>query len=176
MGMTPKQHREEMSKAYVAAVAARAKCKLANWSQDSGCLDVSVGTSETFGGGLAAPKLDLQLKSSSKPRIAKGGFFSWSLKRDHYETLRRKAQIPHILVVLVLPEGQPEWLAQSERELCLRRCAYWIHLLNQPEISRDKGSATVAIPETQIFTPDTLLSLLGRSGRGEGIHAPMAGQ
>lgn len=66
--MTPNQQREELSKAYVAAVAARAGCKLASWSQDSGCLDVTVGTHSGFEGTLAAPKLDLQLRSSSKPK------------------------------------------------------------------------------------------------------------
>ncbi|MFV8755661.1 DUF4365 domain-containing protein [Nannocystaceae bacterium ST9] len=173
--MTPKQQREEMSKAYIAAVAARAGCKLANWSQDSGCLDVGIGTSETFGGGLAAPKLDLQLKASSKPRLVNDGTIAWSVKRAHHETLRKRAQIPHILVALVLPEQVDEWLVQSAQELCLRRCAYWIHLLNQPEIPKDRGSTTIYIPEAQMFTPDALRSLLERSGRGEGIDAPMEG-
>jgi hypothetical protein len=174
--MTPKQQREELSKAYVAAVAARAGCKLGNWSQDSGCLDVTVATATTFGGGLAAPKLDLQLKASAKPRIAKDGLLSWSLSRAHFDTLRRRAQIPHLLIALILPEREDEWMAQSEQELSMRRCAYWIHLLGEPPISsNERKSTTISIPECQLFSPAALLALLERSGRGEGIDTRLEG-
>jgi hypothetical protein len=167
--MTPKQQREELSKAYVAAVAARAGCKLSTWSQDSGCLDVSVGTATAFGDGLAAPKLDLQLKASSKPRPVTDGLLSWSLKRSHFENLRRRAQVPHILVTLVLPEDEDEWMAQSAHQLSMRRCAYWVHLLGEPPIPTSQQSTTIRIPESQLFSPAVLLALLERSGRGEGI-------
>lgn len=174
--MTPEQQCEELSKAYVAAVAARAGCKLGNWSQDTGCLDVTVATATTFGGGLAAPKLDLQLKASTKPRPPKDGLLSWSLSRAHYDTLRRRAQIPHILVALVLPESADDWIAQSPQQLSMRRCAYWVHLLGEPEItSSGRKSTTISIPECQLFSPAALLALLERSGRGEGIDTRLEG-
>jgi hypothetical protein len=174
--MTPEQQREEFSKAYVAAVAARAGCKLGSWSQDSGCLDVTVGTASAFGGGLAAPKLDLQLKASAKHRPVSEGLLGWSLKRPHFDILRRRTQVPHILVALVLPEHEDEWMVQSEHELSIRRCAYWVHLLGEPPIAADTGkSTTIRIPESQVFSPITLLALLERSGRGEGIETRLEG-
>lgn len=173
--MTPKQQREEISKAYVAAVAARAGCKLAHWSQDSGCLDVTVGTAKSFGAGLAPPKLDLQLRASSKPDREHDGCIAWSLQRSHHDLLRRRAQIPHILVALVLPEHEADWVVHGDGELCMRRCAYWIHLLGEPAIAAGKESTTVHIPTSQIFSPNTLLELLERSSRCEGIDTRLAG-
>jgi len=41
--VTPNQQREELSKAYVAAVAARCGFKLGTWNQDDDCLDVTIG-------------------------------------------------------------------------------------------------------------------------------------
>jgi hypothetical protein len=47
--MTPKQQREEISKAYVHAVAARCGYKVGTWSQDAGCIDVSIAASGILG-------------------------------------------------------------------------------------------------------------------------------
>ena len=94
---------------------------------------------------------------------------SWSLQRSHFDILRRRAQIPHILIALVLPEREGEWLAQSAQELSMRRCAYWVHLLGEPPIASERRSTTISIPERQLFSPAALVTLLERSGRGEGI-------
>jgi hypothetical protein len=39
LAMTPEQHKEEISKAYLYAVAARCAFKVGTWTQDSGGLD-----------------------------------------------------------------------------------------------------------------------------------------
>ncbi len=49
--MTPNRQREEISKAYVAAVAARCGFKLGEWSQDDGCLDSTIAAAGVLGGG-----------------------------------------------------------------------------------------------------------------------------
>lgn len=173
--MTPNQQREEFSKAYVAAVAARAGCKLASWSQDSGCLDVTVGTHSGFEGTLAAPKLDLQLRSSSKPKIETATHVRWKLTRQHFDILRGRTRTPHILVVVLLPEDSQAWLEQTPEQLIMRRCAYWVHLLGQPEIPSG-GSTVVDVPKSQLFSPDALLSLLERVSRNDGRERALEGQ
>ncbi len=173
--MTPKQQREELHKAYVAAVAARAGCKLGHWSQDSGCLDVSIGTHLNLGGKVAAPKLDLQLRSSSKATHDQGEFIAWSLARQHHDILRRPNHTPHLLVTLMLPPNEDEWLTQTPEQLIMRRCAHWVHLLGQPEIPTGRDSTTVHIPKSQVFSPDAILWLLERVGREEGRDAPLEG-
>jgi hypothetical protein len=66
--VTPKQRKEELSKAYLAALAARLGFKLGSWSQDDDCIDVTIGAAGKLGGGtLSSPKLDIQLKCTSNP-------------------------------------------------------------------------------------------------------------
>jgi hypothetical protein len=67
-------------------------------------------------------------------------------------------------------------MAQSEQELSMRRCAYWVHLFGEPPIaSNERKSTTISIPECQLFSPTALLALLERSGRGEGIDTRLEG-
>jgi hypothetical protein len=166
--VTPKQQREELSKAYVAAVAARCGFKLGVWSQDDDCLDVTVGAAGVLGGGtLAGPKLDLQLKASNDPSHVHSEHISWSLSRDHYDILRGKALSPRILVVLVLPVKEDDWLHHSAESLILRRCAYWESLRGRDAIEGLAGSTTVHIPRTNIFSPLTLRELMEKVSREE---------
>src|SRR5262245_14213425 len=111
--MTPNQQKEEISKAYVQAVAAINGYKIATWSVDDGCLDLTISTEGVLGGGTyAAPKVDVQLKCTSQ-NVTGATFVSWKLKRSHYEKLIRQARIPHLLVVLVLPKKKTDWVVHS---------------------------------------------------------------
>jgi hypothetical protein len=164
--VTPKQQREELSKAYVAAVAARCGFKLGVWSQDDDCLDVTVGAAGVLGGGTwAGPKLDLQLKASNDPSHVHPEHISWSLSRAHYDILRGKACSPRILVVLVLPAEEDDWMHHSAESLILRRCAYWESLRGHDPIEGTQDSTTVHIPKTNVFSPSTLQGLMEKASR-----------
>jgi hypothetical protein len=166
--VTPNQQREELSKAYVAAVAARCGFKLGTWSQDDDCLDVTIGAAGILGGGtLAGPKLDIQLKASSDPRHVLPEHISWSLRREHYDLLRGRACSPRILVVLVLPEEEGEWMHHTADSLILRRCAYWESLRGRGPIDGPQESTTVHVPKTNVFSPSTLQRLMEKVSREE---------
>lgn len=166
--MTPQQQREELSKAYVAAIAARCGFKLGVWSQDDDCLDVTIGAAGVLGGGiLAGPKLDLQLKSSSDPRHIHDDHIAWSLPRAHYDRLRSDACSPRILVVLVLPEQEHDWVRHSPESLVLRRCAYWDSLHGRAPLESSVDSTTVHIPRAQVLSPTTLHALMVKVSRKE---------
>ncbi|MCX4241639.1 DUF4365 domain-containing protein [Paraliomyxa miuraensis] len=166
--MTPEQQREELSKAYVAAIAARCGFKLGVWSQDDDCLDVTIGSAGVLGGGiLAGPKLDLQLKSSSDQRHVHDDYISWSLSRSHYDKLRSDACSPRILVVLMLPKEELEWVRHSPESLVLRRCAYWDSLHGRGPIEDTRDSTTVRIPKQKVLSPTALHSLMVKVSRKE---------
>ena len=75
--------------------------------------------------------------------------------------------LPHLLVVVVLPEDEAEWLAQTEEQLILRRCGYWMSLRGRDEIQGDAGSTTVYIPRTQVFSVEELEKLMTGVSHGE---------
>ena len=39
---------------------------------------------------------------------------------------------PYILILFIMPRDDSQWLSQSDEELCLRYCAYWVSLMGQP--------------------------------------------
>jgi hypothetical protein len=73
--------------------------------------------------------------------------------------------IPRILVVLVLPEHRKDWLQQSEEELCIRYCAYWVSLRGLPE-TPNTTTVTISLPRTNQFTVAALQSIMQRIGQG----------
>ena len=75
---------------------------------------------------------------------------------------------PLLLIILLVPEKVEDWLQQSETELCLKRCAYWVSLRGQPE-SNNQTTVTVYIPRTNIFSVDALQTLMQRIANGETI-------
>lgn len=167
--MTPNQQREELSKAYVAAVAAQCGYKLAQWSQDDDCVDLTIGAAGVIGAGtMAGPKLDVQLKCSSDPKRDQGDRVAVGLKRSHYERLRAASAVPMILVVVILPADPDHWLTHSPEELVLRRCGYWRSLRDAPPLTKETSrTSTVSISKSSVFSPDALRDLMERRSRGE---------
>jgi len=166
--MTPNQRREEISKAYVAAVAARCGYKLGTWSQDDDCLDITIGAAGVLGKGtLASPKLDIQLKASSDQSHDREHHIAWQLLKSHYDILRADSCIPRILVVVMLPEDLGQSVEHSADQLILRRCGYWCSLKGNPDIEGEQQSTVVEVPRCNMFSPEALRELMEQIGRGE---------
>lgn len=168
--LTPRQQKEEISKAYITAIAARLAYKIGTWSQDDDCLDVTIGAAGILGGGtLASPKLDVQLKCTSEQSRDTGTEISWQLSRKHYDQLRAATVTPKLLVVLMLPENEERWIEYSADELILRRCAYWLSLRGMAPIIGSAESTTVKIPKTNPFSPDIVKTIMEKISRGEDL-------
>ena len=168
--MTPEQQREELSRAYVHAVSAQCGFKIAGWSQDDDCLDVTVAAAGTLGGGtVAGPKLDLQLKASTDQGHDRGDHVAWSLSRAHYDSLRSKAMAPRLLVVLMLPARLDDAVSHSVEYLLVRRCAYWTCLQGRPPIEGTVESTTVYIDKKNVFSPENLAALMEKASQDEDL-------
>jgi hypothetical protein len=72
--------------------------------------------------------------------------------------------VPRLLVVLLLPPDPDQWLEQTEEQMVSRRCAYWLSLLNQPEVGNEK-TVTVQVPRKNCLTADNLRTLMQRASR-----------
>ena len=58
---------------------------------------------------------------------------------------------PRLLVVLIMPADEADWLSQSPNELAIRHCAYWLSLASHPATTGAR-TVRVAIPLANIFS------------------------
>jgi hypothetical protein len=153
--MTPEQLQEEVSRAYVHAVAAQCGYSVGHWTQDHDCIDATISAPSTVGKGpKAKPKVDLQIKATTQQRLDHGSYVSWQLERAHYDRMRAESALPHILVVLLLPERISDRVEHTVDHLLIRRCAYWVKMTGMPAINAE--SKVVHIPKSQPFSPTEL--------------------
>lgn len=165
--MTPTQLQEEISKAYLHALAAKNGFAVGQWSQDHGCVDATVGAASTLGAGLLSkPKLDVQLKATAQADAEKSDHVAWTLDVDHYDALRATTHVPHILVVLLLPSEVTSSVEHSLDHLLIRRCAYWVWLKGAPAAEPGQKTKTIHVPKANVFSPDGLRAILERISQG----------
>ncbi len=60
-----------------------------------------------------------------------------------------------------VPKNLSEWIQQTEKQLTMKRCAYWASLRGLPP-SSNKKTVTVEILRKQKFTVDTLNAIMSR--------------
>ena len=152
--------KEEFSYAYIYAISTAAGYSFQKSSRilDVGGIDATI-TGTVTDDTLYEPQLDLQVKSTSLD-ILSGETIRYPLKIKNYNELRKERTVaPRILVVVLIPENLQEWIKQSETELCLRRCAYWVSLRGQPQ-TQNTETLTVYIPCRNVFTVDALKNLM----------------
>jgi hypothetical protein len=110
----------------------------------------------------SGPQLDLQLKSTTRAKVRKTVVVH-DLEVRTYNLLRQKIIIrPRILVVLVLPEDEGQWLSQSEDALILRRCAYWTSLRGA-EPTTARKTVRIQIPRANVFSVESLQALMDQA-------------
>jgi hypothetical protein len=104
------------------------------------------------------------LQGSAPPRSA----LNFQLKRKNYDDLRATGcHIPHILVVLLVPDNPADWCVNvAEKEMCLRHNAWWMNLTGTEEKAGIE-KPTVVLPRAQLFHPASLAELMDRVGKRE---------
>ncbi len=152
--------KERFSLAYINAVATRADYQIVEPPVDRDSVDgVLMGDSGR------RPRIEFQAKATSRDLI-RGERVAFPLSIKNYDDLRADVQTPRILIVVLMPDNETEWLAQTDAELCLRCCGYWLSLANRPaEVNSD--NVTVHIPLANVFSSSQLADLMGKAERGE---------
>ena len=152
--------KERFSLAYINGVATYADCEVLEPRVDRGSVDGIL--KRTAIGEI----LGFQAKATSRHIVSRDGRqLNFPLPMRDYDNLRT-AVTPFILIVVLLPEDETEWLAQTHDELCLRYCAYWLSLAGLPEVT-NTNSVTVHVPTTNVFGSHQLTELMDRAARGE---------
>jgi hypothetical protein len=156
-----RNHRQEaLCRAYVRAVAAQAGVICSEPEQDYG-IDLSLRSVRRRGPrhADAGRQIDLQLKCSTR-FVCSETAIGYDLDVKSYDDLRVGGDnCPRILVVLLLPEEEADWLAQSEDELALRRCAYWVSL-EGAEPTNATSSVRIQLPLANVFSVEAVQTLL----------------
>lgn len=159
--MLPRNLRQEaLSRAYVRAIAAQAGVICGNTEQDFGCdmvlREVEVHSQQYWDSG---PQLDVQLKSTTWADVQKTEVVH-DLEVRAYNLLRLETcTCPRILILLVLPEDETQWLTQSVEELILRRCAYWMSFRGS-EPTTNQTTIRITVPRANVFSVEALRRLL----------------
>jgi len=152
--------KERFSLAYIAAVAAHAGYQVMEPQVDKDSVDGVLLADEG-----RRPHIDFQAKATARD-VVKDDHVAYPLSRKNYDDLRADVIIPRILIVVVLPDDEADWLAHSEEELRLRRCGYWLSLAGRPE-STTTTSVTVHVPRRNVFDTSQLRALMARANNGE---------
>ena len=121
----------EFGQAYVRAIAHAAGyfVQEAGRNMDADGIDLTM-FNRSAEGPVRSPRLDIQLKTTTKPITADP--FDFDLPIKNYNDLRAApVQVPRILVVVVVPKDAATWVNATEESLLLRHCGYWISLRGQ---------------------------------------------
>ena len=157
--MPSSRRKERFSLAYINAVAARAGFDLFETRVDIDGVD----------GGLRSamgrrPQIDFQAKASSQD-LLRDEAVVFPLQVSAYNQLRAETLIPRILIVVLMPHEETDWMSLSETELVMRRCGYWATLRGAPA-TENTTSINVPLPRLQIFDDQQLLSLMSKAEVG----------
>jgi hypothetical protein len=169
--LTDQNIEAELSYAYLHAVAARAgmSCEVTGRHLDNAGVDAAISARDQFAADSIWTDITVhvQLKATVAVPADDGRRFSYFMKDvARYNRLRvGKAVPPKILVVLFLPQAAEHWLALTEEQLILKRCAYWVSLVGAAASTNDSGQ-TVYLPKVQVFSPECLRQLVTQLSRG----------
>ena len=153
---------ELLSWSYVEAVAASIGVQLTKPPIDNHSVD---GTFISSDG--KCPRLDFQLKSTSVNSFTNDEL-SFALPVKNYHDLRRETFTPQILILLLMPNNESEWLEHSHDALMIRNCAYWKSLLNEDD-TNNTNTINVKFDKRAHLSPEALKGLLTKIEKEEAL-------
>lgn len=168
--LTRNQIESELSLAYLHAVAANEGFAVDVPHIDSDSVDAEICAKGKIDNSSIkhSPKIQVQLKATFNPIINAQGVISYSLPIKNYDDLRVDTVLPRLLVLLVLPAVQTDWLTHQPDRLILQKCAYYINLKGLP-VSNNAGHQTVHIPTVNMLTPTVLKELMIKASKLEDL-------
>lgn len=153
--------KEEMSLAYIHAVAARAGYDYSGRvGRDAASVDGEIRSDE----GLF-PAFKYQAKSTSAS-LVDGGEVVYDLDVKNYNDLCVESREAKLLILVEIPEDISAWTTMSTEALCIHCRGYW-HSLRGRDRSSNSSTQRVRFPERQRFDPGQLAVLMSRVESGE---------
>jgi len=166
--VTEQHIKEQLSRAYAKAIAARAGIILKEYDVDYGLdgkfSDVEYDSERKrylengFG-------IDFQIKATTNV-VLQGTKLLYDLETKNYKDLiKTSVGTPRILVVYSMPKQPDEWTTVSEEHIILRRCAWWCSLKGHDDTT-NTGTKRIELPSSQKLTSEELRRLIERVKEG----------
>jgi len=171
MSLIPQHRQEDLSVAYILAVAAKAGYNGGRISGHDYGIDIEIRAVESFDNvreetGLA---LHIQAKASNNFSISADNLFViYNLDVKNYNRLVRMKFTPAILVLYCMPRDQNEWMSVHEEYTTLKHCGYWISLKGLPP-SENEYTQNIKIPKQQVFNESSLETIMNRIAVGDAL-------
>lgn len=164
--LTLNHQKEQLSVAYIRAVAAAAGFSCTKPEVDDDSVDIIVSCSGTYGDNvvLRSPRVEMQAKATAAVFAQEDTVLKFPLPVKNYDDLRGTTLVPRLLVVMVVPENADDWIEQNDERLLIHHCAYWVSLRGYAETDNSR-TVTVDIPREQIFNVENLQALMERVSR-----------
>lgn len=164
MSLTREHIQEDLSVAYISAVAAKAgydcgNCQKHDYGVDLEINPIEIGDEgERFTYGMP---LRIQAKASQNVVSSREEDITYTLKARNYNILARDTGRgpPIILVLYSMPSEDQDWLSISEDHITLKHCGYWISLRGRDR-TPNKTSINIQIPRSQVFNEESLKSIM----------------
>ncbi len=175
--ITLNHQKESLARAYIQAIAGRCGMMCAYSEFDYGIdvkvQDVKVRIDQRGGEDFARYiesgfGIAVQAKSTIDA-IIEDDAVAYDIEAKSFNDLRDpEVGEPRILVLLVLPDNENEWLDFNEEQLTLRRCVYWHSLKGEPA-TNNKTRIRIRIPRTNLFDVTALRTMMERRKNGEDL-------
>ncbi len=165
MSLTRQHTQEDLSLAYISAVAAKAGYNCGRPSGHDYGIDLEIGDVAQIG----QRRVDLGYRLHIQAKASRNFIISdddkcilYDLKIAAYNMLILEDRgTPAILVLYCMPSDEDDWLSVYEEYTILKHCGYWISLRWMPA-STNKETQRIEIPKGQMFTDSSLKSLMDR--------------
>lgn len=151
-GMPPNLIQEQLSLSYVRSVIYNAGFNLSRCEVDDHGID---GTIQSYSRGRN--RVDFQLKSTTRYSVRNGNII-YDLRAQNYHQLIESDGTPQILILYLMSANNKFWLSQNHYEMSLRKCAYWVSLMENPP-SDSSSTVRVSLPQENIFDRNALQAM-----------------
>lgn len=158
--LTGNEMKQQISIAYIRAVAAAAGMQISRLDVDYDGIDLTLRSFVKYPK-IKGSQIDVQLKCTSQLSKIKDDHVEYSLRRGVYEDFNDPNRYQQgMLAVLVVPENIESWLHQDEERLLARGCMYFSLGQTWDAIADDQDSKLVKCPRSNVLDVASLLRLM----------------
>ena len=157
MGMTAEEQKQQLSFAYVHAVASRAGYQVERPPTDYDSIDLRISGWHPADSPYPEtdPMIGIQVKSTAIEHPTDKSHFPFRLPIKTYNDLKKSVYRARFLIVLLLPADERLWIEQSSERMISRSCAYFLSLRGMPDRPKTRAKdqrVTVHVPWENRFT------------------------
>ncbi|MFF7330650.1 DUF4365 domain-containing protein [Streptomyces sp. NPDC008150] len=154
MGELETWQQEQISLAYLSAVATRAGATSAQWNVDKDGVDVTLKRDHI--------QVEFQMKCSFSPTLlADGETYAFDLDIRTYDCLRHKNRsAAGFLGLVVVPRDLNDWLVHDDESLLMHCVGYYARIQNLPAATTE-STTRIHLPKQQRIDSDGLDRVFG---------------